>query len=238
MAVSAAELPAMSSAVGTPEEVAGYLRGRLDAGLERIAFFIVPSAVAFLALGDIVAGVLFQSGRFTRSDTVWVWQVLAGSTIGLLAATWGRLYSSTFYALRDTRTPLKFAIARVTLNLALGATFALYLPRAIGLDPKIGVAGLTAASGMAAWVEFFLLRRALRARIGRTSIAPSYTIKLWGAAILAAAAAWGGKLILPSQHTIWTGLGVLAIYGVVYLGVTSLIGIKESRALTRRLGIS
>ena len=36
--------------------------------------------------------------------------------MGLLAATWGRLYSSTFYALRDTRTPLRFAVIRVTLT--------------------------------------------------------------------------------------------------------------------------
>src|SRR6266542_7120093 len=52
MSVSAAELPAMSRAIGTPEAVAAVLRYRLDEGLRRIAFFIVPSSMAFLALGD------------------------------------------------------------------------------------------------------------------------------------------------------------------------------------------
>jgi putative peptidoglycan lipid II flippase len=52
MAVSAAELPAMSSAVGTETEIADRLRRRLNAGLRQIAFFIVPSAMAFFALGD------------------------------------------------------------------------------------------------------------------------------------------------------------------------------------------
>ena len=235
MAVSAAELPAMSSAVGTAEEIAAYLRGRLDAGLERIAFFIVPSAVAFLALGDVISALLFQSGRFTSRDTIWVWQVLAGSTIGLLAATWGRLYSSTFYALRDTRTPLRFAIARVVLNLSLGALFALWLPRALNLDPRLGAAGLTAASGISAWVEFYLLRRALAGRIGKTSMKPTYTLRLWGAAIIAALIAWSLRLIPAQGHTIWMGLLILTVYGLVYLGVTSAVGIPEAAGIRRRI---
>ncbi len=51
MSVSAAELPALSSAIGTREEIAAVLRTRLAAGLRRIAFFVIPSAVAFLVLG-------------------------------------------------------------------------------------------------------------------------------------------------------------------------------------------
>src|SRR5688572_19053559 len=54
MSVSAAELPAMSSALGTGDEVSAELRKRLDGGLKRIAFFIVPSIMAFLALGDVI----------------------------------------------------------------------------------------------------------------------------------------------------------------------------------------
>jgi len=53
--------------------------------------------------------------------------ILAGSTVGLLAATLGRLYSSVFYALRDTRTPLRFAILRVALTAGL-ALFAVVAP--------------------------------------------------------------------------------------------------------------
>ncbi|MFL5518541.1 MAG: murein biosynthesis integral membrane protein MurJ, partial [Gemmatimonadales bacterium] len=95
MSVSAAELPAMASAVGSESERAAFLRGRLDAGLRQIAFFVVPSAVVFLALGDVVAGALYQSGAFTRPMTVYVWAILAGSAVGLLASTMGRLYAST-----------------------------------------------------------------------------------------------------------------------------------------------
>ncbi|HEX7335210.1 MAG TPA: murein biosynthesis integral membrane protein MurJ, partial [Pyrinomonadaceae bacterium] len=120
MSVSAAELPAMSKTLGKAEVVAETLRHRLDEGLRRISFFIVPSAVAFLALGDVIAAVLYQTGKFTRDDSIYVWTILAGASVGLLASTLGRLYSSTYYALRDTRTPLLYAVTRVGLGSLLG----------------------------------------------------------------------------------------------------------------------
>ena len=115
MSVSAAELPAMSKTLGNAEVVAEALRHRLDEGLKRISFFIVPSAVAFLALGDVMTAALYQTGKFNRADTVYVWIILAGASVGLLASTMGRLYSSTYCALRDTRTPLLYAVTRVGL---------------------------------------------------------------------------------------------------------------------------
>jgi putative peptidoglycan lipid II flippase len=235
MAVTAAELPVMASAVGSDEEIASYLRGRLDGGLERIAFFIIPSAVAFIALGDILSAILFESGRFTRKDSIWVWQVLAGSTVGLLASTWGRLYSSTFYALRDTRTPLKFAVVRIVLTSLLGYFAALYLPKMLGLDAKLGVAGLTATAGMAGWIEFYLLRRAMSKRIGPTSISPTHNLKLWLSAAAAAAVAWGVKLGVSGAHTFWLAVLVTMVYGLVYLTLTTLMQIREATALTSKI---
>ena len=112
MSVSAAELPAMSGVATADAAGLEALRRRLDAGLRQIAFFVVPSAMAFLALGDVIAAALLQTGRFAHADAVYVWGILAGSAVGLLASTLGRLYSSSYYALRDTRTPLRFAIVR------------------------------------------------------------------------------------------------------------------------------
>ena len=138
MAVSAAELPAMSSIVGADTEVAGYLRDRLNRGLRDIAFWIVPSAIAFLAFGDVIAGALLQTGRFSHADAIYVWGILAGSAVGLLASTMGRLYSSTYYALRDTRTPLRFAVIRVVITAVLGYVAALWLPPLAGIPIRWG----------------------------------------------------------------------------------------------------
>ena len=151
MSVSAAELPAMSSLRGDDNTIATAMRERLDAGAQRIAFWIVPSAMAFLAIGDVVAGVIYQNGRFNRDVAVWVWGILAGSAVGLLATTLGRLYASSLYALRDTKTPFRFALIRVTLTIVLGYLFALPLRVALGLPATWGAAGLTISAGMAGW---------------------------------------------------------------------------------------
>lgn len=235
MSVSAAELPAMSRAIGSNEEVADVLRGRLDDGLRRIAFFIVPSSMAFLALGDIIAAVLYQTGQFKHEAAIFVWGILAGSTVGLLASTLGRLYSSTYYALHDTRTPLRYAIVRVTLTTVLGYLCALPLPHALGIDPKWGVAGLTASAGVAGWIEFALLRRSLNRRIGRTGLSAGYVVKLWIAALLAADIGWAFKLLLGDLHPIPLATIVLGGYGVAYFGVSYFLSISEARTVIGRI---
>jgi putative peptidoglycan lipid II flippase len=240
MAISAAELPTMSRAQGTTAEIGAYLRGRLSDGLDRIAYFIVPSAMAFLALGDLIVLLLFQSGKFQRGNTIWVWQILIGSTVGLLASTMGRLYSSTFYAMRDTKTPLRYAVVRVTLTTLLGYFFALVLPGLLGVDRKLGAAGLTASAGLAGWVEFYLLRRELDRRIGRTRLVPSRMVRLWGAALAGAAIPWGYKFAMDRTSPILSihgmavrtklmALVLLLVYGVAYLGITAAFGIPEAR---------
>ena len=235
MSVSAAELPAMASALGTEAERAAYLRGRLDAGLRQIAFFVVPSAAAFLALGDVIAGALYQSGAFTRGMTLYVWGILAGSAVGLLASTMGRLYASTYYALQDTRTPLRFAVLRVALTIGLGYLFALPLPPALGLEPRWGAAGLTASAGIAGWVEFVLLRRALNTRIGRTGLPATLVARLWSAAVVAAALAWALRSRIGAGHPVLAALVLLSVYGGVYFLITDRLGIPEAAAVIRRL---
>ncbi|HEV8366505.1 MAG TPA: murein biosynthesis integral membrane protein MurJ [Pyrinomonadaceae bacterium] len=234
MSVSAAELPTMSKTLGATEVVAETLRHRLDEGLQRIAFFIVPSSMAFLALGDIIAAVLYQTGRFTHSDSNYVWAILAGSSVGLLASTLGRLYSSTYYALNDTRTPLRFAVVRVLLTTVLGYLCSLPLPRALGIEPKWGVAGLTASAGIAGWVEFVLLRQSLNRRIGKTGLAPMFVVKLWTGAAIGSGIGWGLRLLLGSRHPLVMAIVVLGGYGVTYFAVTAGFGIGEAKRITGR----
>ncbi|HKV43009.1 MAG TPA: lipid II flippase MurJ, partial [Blastocatellia bacterium] len=235
MSVSAAELPAMSSVLGGEQEIAEQLSRRLNFGLRQIAFFVVPSAMAFLALGDVVNAAIFQSGRFTRHDSLFVWGILAGSSVGLLASTMGRLYSSTYYALRDTRTPLRYAIVRVALTSGLGYIFALPLPRLIGINPSWGVAGLTASAGIAGWVEFALLRRTLNRRIGRTGLASRFVVKLWFSALSGAALGWVIKLLIGHRNPIIMAATILVPYVITYFLVTSALGVPEAASMAKRI---
>lgn len=235
MAISAAELPAMSSALGTHDEIAAVLRKRLSNGLQNIAFFVVPSAVGFVILGDVIVATIYRSGHFGGGDVTFVWSVLAGSGVGLLATTSGRLYSSAFYALRDTRTPLNFALIRVFLTVALGYLCALPLPRLLGIDRHWGVAGLTLSAGIAGWVEFVLLRRALHARIGVVLMPALRVPKLWTGAILAAIIAYGLKRVLPFHNPILVGAVVLSAFGLGYLLCTMLLGVELPARVSRLL---
>ena len=234
MSVSAAELPAMSSALGTETEVQAQLRRRLDSGLRQIAFLIVPSAIGFLALGDVMVAALYQTGRFTRADSLYVWGIIAGSAIGLLPTTFGRLYASTFYALHDTRTPLRFAVVHVVLAVVLGFLFAIPLPRALGIDLRWGAIGLTTAAGLGGWAEFLLLRRKLNQRIGRTGLSWPFVAKLWIAAVAAAAIGWAIKLFMDVNRPILTALAVLGPYGVSYFLLTSVFGLPEAKRIVGR----
>jgi putative peptidoglycan lipid II flippase len=234
MSVSAAELPEMSGALTTESAGAEAVRRRLNTGLRQIAYFVVPSAVAFVALGDVIAAALFRSGRFTADDVRVVWGILVGSSIGLLASTLGRLYSSTYYALRDTRTPLRYALVRVALTTVLGYLCAIPLPRALGIAGIWGAAGLTGSAGLAGWVEMLMLRHTLNNRIGRTGLPMGYTAKLWTAAIAAGAVGLALKVLLPSMGPVPAAVLILGPYGVVFIALTRLLRVPEATlALTR-----
>ncbi len=234
MSVSAAELPEMSSLVGREDQVHAALRARLSSSLLRIAFFVVPTSVGFLLLGDVIAAVLFQTGRFGRDDAVWVWTILGGSTVGLIAATSGRLYSSAFYALKDTRTPVRLAVLRLLLTAVLGWLCALHLPAWLGIAPTWGACGLTASAGLAAWIEYFFLRRTLHRRIGpvRGTVGP--VVRMWGAALPAGALGLAIRFGCDALHLhqpVLRGVAVLVPYGAAYWSAAHALGVGQAREL-------
>ncbi len=256
MSVAAAELPQMSRETGAVEEIYGALRRRLERGLRQIAFFVVPTVVAFVLIGRILVAALYQTGQFGSQQTLYVWYILIGSTVGLLAMTLGRLYSSAFYALRDTKTPLWFAIARVTLTAALGYLFAfplrwiivdlvraagMPLPAMAGSEALMGTVGLTASAGIAGWLEFLLLRSALQRRIGAVAFPLRFQFSLWSSAIAAGLgslafdvfAGRGVSTHLPFRH-ISEAILAAGVFGVIYFVAAILLGVPEARATLGR----
>jgi putative peptidoglycan lipid II flippase len=254
MSVAAAELPQMASEHGSEEEIHAALRRRLDRGVRQMAFFVIPTTVAFLLLGRLLVAALFQRGKFTAEDTLLVWYVLCGSAIGLLVSTLGRLYSSAFYALQDTKTPVRIAMVRVFLGTALAALFALALRplfisifTSLGLPipatstTKLGVVGISTASAIAAWVEFLLLRSRMRKRIGKGESKSAYIVKLWIAAILAGVVSvivdlyfvHGVAARLPLPRISEAILASMA-FGIVYFASAAMLGVPEVRAFLGR----
>jgi putative peptidoglycan lipid II flippase len=225
MAISAAELPEMA---GAEEKIQERLRG----SLRRVVFLVVPSAIAFVAIGGALVGLLFQTGKFGASDTRTVWIILAGSAIGLSAGTQGRLLSSAFYALRDPRPPLHAALVRVAITFVSGWALVLPLRHRFDYGVEWAAFGLTASAGVGAWVEFVLLERWLAPRIGDVPVPVRLGLGALAVAALAGAASYGVARLVGS----WPGaLAAIATFGAIYLGVMAAAKVPEAGALARRL---
>jgi len=133
----------------------------------------------------------------------------------------------------------------VILTTGLGYFFALVLPGLLGVDRKLGAAGLTASAGLAGWVEFYLLRREMDKRIGRTRLVSARMVRLWGAALAGAAIPWAYKLVADRGAPILSAhetavrsklmaLALLCVYGLTYLGITAAFGIPEAKNVIDR----
>lgn len=268
MSVAASELPQMSSVLGESEEVHRRLRERLERGLRQISFFVIPSAIAFISIGDLLIAGAFQTGEFDRADTLFTWYLLGTFALGLLPITLGRLYSSTFYAIRDTKTPLKIAAVRVATAAAIGYLLAvplrpyfveflittLQIPL-IQIHPEIpatvsmGVLGVALGTVIGGWAELLLLRRALAKRIGSLAAAWGNELKLLVVAVIAGTGSWfAGRPLVPlveEQITdsfgidrILAAIVVASIFGMLYLAGTLVAGVPEARKMVRRIPLA
>jgi putative peptidoglycan lipid II flippase len=236
MAVSAAELPEMSGATGDESERAAKLQERLKPALRRVVFLVVPSAVAFVAIGGPIISLLFQRGEFHADATRTVWIILAGSALGLSAGTQGRLLGSAFYALGDPKSPLRAALVRVAITGALGWLLAIPVREALGLAEVWGAFALTASAGFAAWVEFLLLDRWLSRRIGKVPIPARLGLGALGAAAIAGGAAFGANRLLLELgvRNAFASIAAIGVFGVIYFTVMIVAKVPEARAFLRR----
>jgi putative peptidoglycan lipid II flippase len=154
IALATASLPSMSA-----QAARGDHRGLNDTvsfALRLSAFVSVPATVGLLALGGPIVQLLFQRGEFGAADALATTQALAGYAVGLPAFSAGRIAAQVFYALGDTRTPVRMGLAAVAVNVALALT----------LMWPLHHAGLALASSLSAYVGLGGLVWLLRARIG------------------------------------------------------------------------
>ncbi|HXC58523.1 MAG TPA: murein biosynthesis integral membrane protein MurJ [Steroidobacteraceae bacterium] len=252
MSIAAAELPELARAGSGAAEA---LRERLIAAVRRVSFYVVPSLVAFVVLGQIVVAGVYQSGHFGSADATLVWYTLMAYSLGLLASTNARVYQSAFYALRDTRTTARIAMLRVLVSAICGCALmlqfepvalgTLHIPagvlstlRADGLP--LGPLGLATGATLGAWFEWTMLRRALARRIGSVGAGAGQLLRMFTAAALAAALAYALSLLLRHLHPLPMAACVGATYGAVYFAAARALGLAEavafSRTLKRRFG--
>ncbi len=211
VAVTAVALPDLArDAVG--ETANDQLRTRIALGFRRIAFFVVPSAFAFVALGPAIIGALFQTGRFDADDTMLVGGVLAAYGIGLLGQATVKLFASGFYSLRDTRTPVRIAI----VSLVVSGLLSWFLMR------YYGPAGIAFGSSIGGTLNTVLNLRGLDRRIGTVLQRSDWRAIgiVVTSGLVAAALSLGGDLLAVAWRPVPRAIAVLGIFGVVYGALT------------------
>ena len=184
MSVAAASLPGLSTSSRTDR---GPAAAQLADASRRVALFVVPTTVVYLALGDQVVAALYRGGAFGAAETRQVAAVLAAYSLGLIATTQSRVLQSALYSIDEARVPARVASVRVAVGTLVGVAAMLVLdawrmdafgPVRIGdtglATPalraseesllRLGGAGLALGASVGAWLEYVLLRRAVRAR--------------------------------------------------------------------------
>lgn len=225
VSVAAAALPELSRDATGPDPVA--LRRRLGDATRRIAFFVVPSAFAFAALGIPIIATLFQTGRFGSTDTEVAAGVLAAYAVGLPAQASLKLFASGFYAFGDTRTPVRIAALAVALSAALAAA----------LMQAFGPAGIALGAAIGAYVNVGLLFRTLERRTGPIVDAPErrpLVAVLAGSALGAAAGAQTARALGGAPVAV-ACVAALAVFALAYGVTTAALGHPEARRLLRGL---
>jgi len=265
MSVAAASLPDLATIPATERTRVG---ADVERGMRRIATFVVPTAAVYLLLGEHAVGLLFGGGAFGALETRQVAAVLGAYSLGLLATTQSRLLQSALYGLDDTVTPARSAAVRVAVGTAVGVTLMLVLDAYrwevggpirvadLGLADtaarasqvslhRLGAVGLALGASAGAWVEWWLLRRALARRAGGRPAAAGWQRPMLAAVALVPAVPAGGMLTraldpliggapvaLAALIALTPALVVLAVAAVL-LDLDDLPGV---RAVRRRLG--
>lgn len=159
VAVATVSLPALSRAA-VREDMPG-VRGTLSESVRLVFLLTVPSAALLAVLADPLVALLFQHGRFHGGDTASTADALVMYCLGLPAFAAVGVFTRAFYALGDTRTPVRSTFVAVAVNLALNLAFVGPL---VGLG--LGHTGLALATSVTSMVNLAQLAWRLRGRIG------------------------------------------------------------------------
>ncbi len=191
IAVSTALLPMLSKQIREGHiEKAMHSQNR---ALELSLLFGVPATVALCVIPYPIITVIYEHGAFTAANTSATVIALIAYAVGLPAALAAKIFSSTFYANQDTKTPVRIAMTCVAVNLGLN----------VALMWPLGYVGLAISTSVASWVNALLLARGLHAR---ALFIPDLALRFRLPRIVVASVVMGGAL--------WVSMTLLAPYFV------------------------
>ena len=251
MSIISADLPEFSR----DRDDISAMTTRFITSSERIGFYLIFSSIAFITMGEPLVDFLFERGKFTSEDTLYIWIVLAAYSLGLYATGMSRLYQNLCYSFGDVKGPARLAGLRVLVAGFVGfllmfqldrvaidgnsiiriGDFPSFSPlpefaRALDTTPQpLGALGLALGSSLAAWIEYFLLKRRVSDHfhikrdphlVRRFFLVPG---------LISAILAGTISLLLFDQNAYFVAPVTLVSSGIVYTFISALFGSKAAK---------
>lgn len=189
MAVSTAAFPTLA------ENVA---KGRMDRvrniileTLRSILFMSVPSSIGLMVLGFPIIQALLQHGRFSLSDARSTAVPLGFFALGLVGLAAVEILTRSFYAFRDSKTPVVVSVGQFVFKIALS----LLLINVAVWGAQWGLGALAFSTSLAGLLEAVILFWLLYQRIGDIQLKP---LAIFIGRVFVAAAVMGGALLIAS----------------------------------------
>jgi putative peptidoglycan lipid II flippase len=229
ISVSTVAFPTLSRHAGA-QDLDSFLRV-LRRAMRGMLFFVLPASAGLIMLREPIISLIYERGEFGHADTLLTAQPLLYSCFGMWAYALVDVLPRAFYALHDTRTPVRIAVGVVVLDLGLS----LLLVRPMGLG------GLALALALATMVHVALLMYALRRKVGAlvNGATARFVVKALAATLLMLGALWLARPLVEGYESmrlaakaVRVGMAV-ASGGAVYLLASIALGQEEVATLLR-----
>jgi putative peptidoglycan lipid II flippase len=145
IAVGTVLLPEMARRISAGDQ-AGAMASQRRA-FDFTLLLSVPFVAAFLAVPEVITRALFARGAFSKADAAAAGATLAAYAVGLIPFVLIRSAVATFYARKDTATPVKASLTGLTINMGLKLL----------LMGSLAQIGLALATAIGAWVNLLLV---------------------------------------------------------------------------------
>lgn len=154
IATSTAVLPSLSKQAA--EMNYEGLKETFCYSLKLVFYITIPAMVGLIVLREPIISLLFQRGEFNAESTRLTASALLYYGIGIWAFSAIRIVLSTYFAIQDTKTPVRVAVISVLVNIALSCV--LMIP--------MGFGGIALATSISSMLNFYLLSRKLTTKLG------------------------------------------------------------------------
>lgn len=211
-------LPTISRQLGGGEDAAAM--ETQNRGIELALLLTLPATMALVLCGEPITAALFGYGKFDALDTHYTAQALAAFSIGLPSYILVKMLTPGFYARQDTKTPVRYAMISMGVNLIGNLILIVPLQH---MGPPL-------ATAIASTVNVWMLYRTLVKR-GHFAADARLKRRVWRLALAALAMGgvlWLGQgLVMPYVHGTWTirivAMAALVTAGAVVYGLATVI---------------